>query len=349
MDKASIKIIDPKSEYSDIARKYPDFLLMRWNDLRFNPLTPPPNVPENEWFQTIVGHMSQCFNFWEGAESLLIRLLNKISKEIAKPAVLDLYKALREETPRFKQKDILVMGTVASRLELMLHTFKEVVITEQTMLERLHNRHYIIQTSGLMSEVVSWLVEFLLLWEFMYRVFNPSKRELAIHIYDECQHHLFNKEKEKNVKKISASIISMLIDEARSLNISIVALSQEPSVLLKSIRNNSYLKMAFHLGSGEEVKIMGQAMGLNRDQMEAMHYLETGVAIVRTAGGFMDAFPVMIDEFKAHTTNEKEFEKRQKMMREQLYKDSGIWADKRKLSTQSINADQIFIEGYDVL
>ena len=124
----SIKISDPKGDdYKEIAMKYNDFLLLRWDDLRFNPLTPPPNVPRNEWHQTIVGHMSQCFNFWEGAESILLKLLEKNSSDKKEPTIVDLLRTLENEKPRYRQKDYMVMATVASRLELMLHTLGKVI------------------------------------------------------------------------------------------------------------------------------------------------------------------------------------------------------------------------------
>jgi len=183
-----------------------------------------------------------------------------------------------------------------------------------------------LQTTGLMPELESWLLEYLLMWEFNYRLFNPDDSGFSLHIYDECQHRLFNSEKEKNIKKISSSVISMLVDEARSSNIGICALSQEPSVLIKSILNNSCLKVAFHLGSGEEVRIMKGAMGLDKDQSDTIHYLETGEGIVRTGGGvFMDPFPVMFREFeKPGRVSIDDFYNHQQIMKQRLYKESGV-------------------------
>ncbi len=348
----SIKISDPKAdEYEDLAIKYPEFLMFRWSELRFNPLTPPTNVPRNEWHQTIVGHMSQCFNFWEGAESLLLRLLDNLSRTIEKPTIPDLMVALENEKPKYGQKDIMVMGTVASRLEMLLHTLGNVITTESTMLDQLSQKHYVLSTTGLMSETESWLLEFQLIRDFMYRSFNSDKRFLTLHLYDECQHRLFNREKEKHIKKISSSMISMLVDEARSLNIGICSMSQEPSVLIKSVLNNSFLKVAFHLGSGSEVRTMKEAMGLNSKQEEVLHYLETGEAIARMAGGYMDAFPVKIDEFKkAENMDKDEFIMHQKKMMEELYRDSGIDKEDSITEGKSNKKEQAELwEEFDVL
>ncbi|MCH7574799.1 MAG: ATP-binding protein [Candidatus Marinimicrobia bacterium] len=321
----SIKIFDPKSEYGDIARKFRDFLLLSWKDLRFNPLTPPPNVPRNEWYQTIVGHMAQTFNFWEGAQSFLLRLLWNLSQRMVNPTMLDLLNALEVEKPRYKQKDYIIMATVSSRLEMILYTCRDIVMADSDMLPILSHRHYILQTTGLMSEIESWLLEFLLLWEYMYRIWNPDKRDLTLHIYDECQHRLFSSEKERNIKKISASIISMLVDQVRATNISICALSQEPSSLVNAVLNNSYLKVAFHLGSGVEVRAMKEAMGLTDEQADSLNYMETGEAVARMAGGFMDPFPIRVHEFReAERVDEVDFEEHQKRLKADLYEEAGV-------------------------
>jgi len=321
----SIMVGDPKSEYDDLAMKYPDFLLLKWNDLRFNPLTPPPNVPRNEWHQTIVGHMAQTFNFWEGAQSLLIRLLANLCERMEEPTITDLMTALEMEKPRYKQKDFLVMGTVSSRLELILYTCRDIVLAKSSVLPSLAQRRYILQTTGLMSEIESWLLEFMLIWEFMYRIWNPDQRQLTLHVYDECQHRLFSREKERGAHKISASVISMLVDQARAMNIAFCSLSQEPSSLINAVLNNSFLKMTFHLGSGMEVRVMKEAMGLNSDQADTLHYMETGEAITRMAGGYMDPFPVKIDEFQGLGREpDGAFKAHQAEMKRQLYEEAGI-------------------------
>lgn len=356
----SIKISDPKSEYEDIAKQDSDFLLMRWNELRFNPLVPPPNVPKIEWWQSIVGHMSQCFNFWAGGEALLIKLIIKVAKVKENPTIPDLMYALEQLNPRYRQKEYIIMGTIASRLELMDNLLHDVIVTDGSVLPELIHSKYIIQTSGLMSEIESWFLEFLLLWEFLYRIFNPQDRQLTLNIYDECQHRLFSSEKERNIKKIGSSVISLLIDEARALNISIVALSQEPSMLVKGMLNNSWLKVAFHLGSGTEVKTMKDAMGLNEEQTDSLFYLDTGEGIIRMAGGgFMDPFPVKFYEHKTDFGfDDEEFRNHQKQKKEGIYLNAGLkktGAAGGSVSVSGIgvggngNQTEVFNEDYDEL
>lgn len=317
----SIRIIDPKAdEYLGFAMKYSNFLMLKWNELRFNPLTPPPNVPLNEWHQTIVGHLSQAFNFWQGAEGLLLKHLQNNPKSL-----IDLLDQIIRTKASFGSKDMMSKATVVSRVQMLLDLFGETITTNTSMLEQLSNREIILSMSGLMAESESWLTEFLLLWEFMYRVYNPNKRKLSLHIFDECQHRLFSSAKEHAVQRIGSSIISKLVDEARSLNIGICSLSQEPSTLIKAVINNSWLKVAFHLGSGSEIKVMREALGLTKEEADILHYLETGQAIVRMAGGYMDALPVQFDEFiPGSLSSRNEFLHHQKTKATELFEETLI-------------------------
>jgi hypothetical protein len=322
----SIRIVDPKAdEYLPLAQKYSDFIVLKWNDLRFNPLLPPPNVPKTEWYQTIIGHLSQCFNFWQGAESYFLRHIEIFEKSGKEITLSRLLQNVLSEKSRFGQKDAMIKSTVVSRLEMMNILFGDIINTNSTMLEALSKKNIIILTTGLMAESDSWLTEFMLLWEYTYRVYNPDKRNLAMHIYDECQHRLFSSEKEKKIQKTSSALISKLVDQCRAMNIGICSLSQEPSTLLKVILNNSYLKIVFHLGSGSEIRVAAEALGLDSEQAKLLHYLEVGEAIVRTAGEYMDAIPVKFDNFEpADYCTPEEFCEYQNELKSQLLENSII-------------------------
>jgi hypothetical protein len=318
----SIHITDPKSdEYIRLARKHPEFQVLTCNDLRFKPFCQPPNVPQDGWFQTITGHMAQCFNFWQGAESLLLHELHKAPP--GKLSIPWLISSISSKKSSYKYKDAMIVSTLSSRLQMLFDMFGKTITADSCMLEKLMEKKIIILTSGLMAEAESWLTEFLLLWKFMYRVHNPSMRNLSLNIYDECQHRLFSNEKEKKIHKFGSSIVSQLVDQSRAMNIGICSLSQEPSTLINAVINNSFLKLAFHLGSGIEIKIVKEAMGLTNEQADLLHHLEPGQAIARIAGGFMHAFPVALYDFQeTNTCSESEFRKHQSHIKEQLYEET---------------------------
>ena len=76
------------------------------------------------------------------------------------------------------------------------------------------------------------------------------------------------------------------------------------------------------------VEIMKGAMGLNQDQADTIHYLETGQGIVRTGGGvFIEPCPAMFHEFeKPGGVSIDDFYNHQQVMKQRLYKESGVVA-----------------------
>lgn len=323
---SSIRVVDPKaSEFVTLARKYRQFLCLNWSDLRFNIFTPPPNVPWIEWIQSVVSHLSEAFNFWEGTEALLLKHLIKLKQADIELTVPHLIRSLQSDRGIFGQKDAMTRSTAMSRLEMLDNLFGPAISTNSAVLVHLSNRASIISTSGLMSTAESWFAEYLLLWEHLYRKYNPDSRVLTLHIYDECQHRLFSSQKERSQHQTTAPLVSKLVDEARSLGLGICSLSQEPSTVIKAIQNNAWLRVAFRLGSGTEIRVVREAMGLTDDQANVLFYLEPGEAIVRLAGGYMEPMLVKFDEFEqAAFCSEGEFRKYQEELKQELYREAGV-------------------------
>lgn len=175
----SIWIVDPKADdYLKLAFKYPDIMVLKWNDLRFAPLKPPSNVPHNEYFQTFVSHLSHIYNFWEGAESYLLTGINYIFRNSKYVDLIHLLNWLKFGHKATNPKDAMIKSTVISRLEMLLMAFGPTITTDSAMLEYLGEKKVIISTSGLMPESDSWFNEHLLCQEYLYRNFNPGSRYL---------------------------------------------------------------------------------------------------------------------------------------------------------------------------
>ena len=319
-------IYDPKAdEFTELAQKYPDIPIFTCKELKFNPLIAPPGMPQLNWSQVSTDNFSQSYNFWIGAESDILDNSIKVFDKYEKPTLKQLLNEIISAKTKYGYKDQMIKSTVVSRLKMLLNLFGDSITTNSKMLEVLSNRRVIILTRGLLSEAESWFTVSLLLWEYFRRVYNPDNRDLVIRFYDECQHRLFSSEKERNIQKTSSSLTSQLVDQARALNIGICSLSQEPSTLLKSVVNNSWLKVAFHLNSGGEIKVMKEAMGLDEEQTDHLFYLEPGEAIVRTAGGFMDAMLVKFHEFEnLKVMNDRDFWQYQKELKAKIYEESEI-------------------------
>lgn len=322
----AIRIVDPKaSEYVVLARKYSKFLSVNWSDLRLTIFSPPPKVPWIEWIQSEVSHLSEAFNFWEGTEALLLKHLVKLKQSGIDPTIRDLIHSLRNDRGIFGQKDAMTRSTAISRLEMLDNLFGVTISTDTDMLRTLSSRTHIISTSGLMSTAESWFVEYLLLWEHLYRKYNPSARELTLHVYDECQHRLFSSQKERSQHQTTAPLISKMVDEARSLGLGICSLSQEPSTVIRAIQNNAYARVAFRLGSGSEIRVVRESMGLSDEQANILFYLEPGEAVVRLAGGYMEPMLVKFNKFESLSfCSDGQFVNHQEELKKELYHTAGV-------------------------
>ena len=95
---------------------------------------------------------------------------------------------------------------------------------------------------------------------------------------------------------------------------------------------------------------MKEAMGLDNDQANALHYMETGEAVARLAGGFMDPIPVKIDVFQGLGKEpDAAFKAHQAEMLRSLYEDAGIGVESDGKSGSREGVQQSFGEEYDVL
>lgn len=314
-----IRITDPKAyEFTALAQKYPQILLLHVKELAFNIFTPPPNVTYEEWFSLIVNHFALCFNFWQGGEAMLLDAIYTLHKK--GEVTLSKLQRYLENKKGISQKDYMVKSTLLSRLNMLQHEIGTQVEKDTDLLEALSELPYILIVEGLLAETESWLHEYLLLWDFHYRKHNPQKQFLTLRVYDECQHRIFNNQKEKTNQFGTATLISKIVDESRALGLGIVAISQEPSTLLKSLLNNSHTKFCLHLGSGQEIRVASEAMGLTREQTKNLHYLETGEAIVRTGTGYLDPYPVKINMFQADKAlSDEDFIQFQMILKEKLF------------------------------
>jgi len=324
MGTCPVRIFDPKAdEFSPLAKTHANVKCLKASNLKINLFSPPPNVPHETWYPEVTDHLSETYSFWEGALSLILRHCFQLHERHQQVTLLTLIDSIRGERGGFGQKDAMAKATAISRLEFILYATGTALTTDSGLLEALHGQSLVLSTSGLMSSIESYVTEYLLLWEYEYRKHNPGKRCFSLTIYDECQHRLFSSRKEFGVHSRSAPLISKMFDEARALNLGICSLSQEPSTLIKPVVNNSWLKVGFRLGSGQEIKTMKDAMGLTEEQAECIHYLEPGEAIVRMAGGHLDPIPVRFDQFDpAPVMSTQEFEAYQKLEVDRLLKET---------------------------
>ncbi len=324
---AVIWLIDPKAdEFVDLCVHNPTMLYLPVTDWRFNPFEPPHGISRRLWYQVIVSHMSETFRFLPGAESLLLRHLHSQNE----PAVASTLSSIMSEPARYGTKDLAVRDTATSRLHLMREAFDTMCVRSSDMYEVLTHRHLLLSTRGrLMAQGESWFVESLLLRDFYTRNFDAAKRRmLKLYVIDEAQHRIAASAKEGNPYRSAASLITQIIDQSRSLHLGIILACQTPSTLTPAVLNSSHLKVCFRLGSGTDIRVMKEAMGLTTEQADTLFHLAPGEAIVRMSGPYTEPFLVAITPPDKSLSPTQDFWNHQQAMLSDVYARSNIVEEK---------------------
>lgn len=329
-------VSDPKSdEFVTLGLKHRDLTILRADELRFNLFHAPPGVPLHYWDQLVVAMLSQLFNFWEGAQAYLLRIVERLRQNGECVTTRRILSYSQETRKILGFKDVQAKPTVESRLYLIHSEAGEMVSTESELLEKIHETRCLLLLKGLSQVMESLVCEFILLFFFTWRQFSPSACRPLFCLFDESQHSLFSNEKERQPKKLGAATISSLVDRCRALGIGLGSVSQEPSTIIKAAMNNAGLRVAFRQGSGAEISAVTSALGLNKEQSEYMFQLEPGQAIVRSAYGFKEPYVVQFDRFlEPEQPDWREFWLHQAMLRSELYQHAGIDVDSKPSSSR---------------
>ena len=226
-----VTVIDPKGSYWGR-----NFIHINWRGFRFNPLLPSKNMPVRD----LINYNATVTTDRSGG---LIAFKGSLIKHFA-----ELYAGWNghpESCPCFD--------------DLLAQIERQKV--RRGCEEELLKKNIVIHTTGMISELASFFIEMILIWLFTYRIYNRQKGELRqFLIVDEAQSEIYARQKEW--KQESAPVISSLTAQVRETGLALVVLAQRASALIPEIVNDSAQKGCFNLGDGNEVDIMGKAMGL---------------------------------------------------------------------------------------
>lgn len=114
-----------------------------------------------------------------------------------------------------------------------------------------------------------------------------------VNIFDESQGNIFPSYQ----GRLRTPYMATLVTQARSFNVGLLALAQNPSLILPELTSNSCIKLCFHLG-GEGIVCMARHMGLTYEQISDMYTLDMKEAVCRLGVGYME--PVKLDIYDFH-------------------------------------------------
>ncbi|QLG62070.1 ATP-binding protein [Halorarum salinum] len=318
-------VFDFKNDYRHVVDEF-DLTVINWQDLKFNPLQPPPGVRIEQWGEVLadtwshaVGLLNASRNHFLGNLRVLYNLYDEQMADGAYPSLFELRDVVAAQeipyaSPRYRYKE-----RVENRLTGMLGFGGDIFECSTGFpIEELLDRNVVVELQEPNQDVQTFMVEVLLTWLFYYRDAQGHRDGLRHAVlFDEAK-QVFDVHREQNVDTPQPPITS-LMGRVREFGEALVVADHEPSKLSDSLKANTNLKVWMSLGSGHDTQEMAETFGIEDDEVGFTRTLERGEAVVKAAS--CDPVPVRLPPYfvEKSTTEEVVRERMQSVLDELAY------------------------------
>ena len=285
-------IFDFKREYRSLAISHEDVVVFPKGRFKVNILMPPPGVPLLVWEGYLSDLFAYNYGWYHGSRNLFQEYLHNIYKARGKRAtIIDLYEYALKADRKYRRDYYEVVINRLYSITRNLNDFlsKNYVVNLPLLLES----YAIIELEGVPRAEQNLIVEYLLLWTYLYRLYNGGivNRLKHVFIFDEAK-RIFDvtKEERGTSQELGIPLLSLIADEIRGFGEGLIISDQEPSKISKSVIANTAIKVIGCLGRGEDIKIIGDAASLPDSYTKLLGGLPNGFWIVRIAGYGGDPF-----------------------------------------------------------
>lgn len=290
---------DFKKDTRHIIKQYPQVWVIRWEDMRFNPLHPPPGVPLQRWKQIFVDCISHCWGVFHGSRNFLLEFLDRLYRERGSNATMqELYELVAScDEPSRRRSEY--SDVVENRLYSISSNLDKVVNCKSYPIEKLLEHPVIVELDGLGRDEQNFLVESVLFWIYAYRMTQGHRGELRHCLICDEGKRIFDagKEYRESTTELGVAPIDIITDEIREFGEALIVADQEPSKLTHSIKANTYTKITGFLGHGRDINDIAEAMDLDDEARKAITKLERGMWLVKLAGRYTKPFLIKSDDF----------------------------------------------------
>ena len=323
-NKKPFLIFDWKRNYRDLLA-FEEFKHMKIytigreiSPLFFNPLIPPENTNPQSWLKKLIEILMHSYFLGEGVSYLLQNAIDKAYSDFG------VYSESPEEYPTFKDvlsilEKMQVKGRKALWMDSTLRTlgvlcfgeFSRVLnVRKPYPMADLLKENVILELDSLTNSDKTFFIEALLLWIHHYRM-SETNREIFKHslVIEEAHHILLRKKQEMTGTE---AITDIILREIRELGESIILIDQHPSLISMPALGNTYTTICFGLKHKADMHTISESLLLEREQVDFLGQLETGLAIVKLQGRFFKPFLVKFPLFpiKKGTVTDEEIKKR---------------------------------------
>lgn len=271
--------------------------------LFFNPLIPPQGTQPETWLKKLIEVMCHAYFLGEGVAFLLQKAIDKAYSDS------DVYSEVPNEYPTFK--DVLailekmeVKGRKALWMDSTLRTlgvlcfgeFGRVLnVRKPYPLADLLRENVVLELDALTNSDKTFFIEALLLWIHHFRL-SEGERETFKHaiLIEEAHHILLRKKQEMTGTE---AITDIILREIRELGESIILIDQHPSLISMPALGNTYTTICFGLKHKADMFTISESLLLDKEQIDFLGQLETGLAICKLQGRYFKPFLVKFPLF----------------------------------------------------
>jgi len=273
-----VLIFDFKRDYRHLIRHY-NLIVMRWDEFRFNPLIPPPDMATLQWLQIFCDVFCQISSVLIGSKGFLLEQLNELLKVNPTPTIAELATRLDNIYISPVRRQAVYLDVIRNRLKTLLISLGDVINCQSFDIERVLQTNFVLELDGLSAEMQDFLANILLMWIFCYRITKGKRGKLKhVTVFDEAK-RVFDVNKERRPTE-GIPTISILASRVREFGEALIVSDQEPTKLAESIKANSECKIVFGLGHGKDAWDIGKTIGLRESEIAYLNKLPLGQAVV---------------------------------------------------------------------
>lgn len=285
---------DSKREFRGFTREREDVLVVKPEDLKFNPLRPPEGISPLRWASVFSDVFSNSARLLEGSNSFLLdqvfnlyNLFEVFDGSNKYPSLHELMETLNHTYFPLSSRDSRYLEVVKNRVKSCILTAGDMVDCDEDMVDELLNqdKSIVFEFYGLSEHIATFLIEMLLTKLYYYRIVQGRKRskERPLVVFMDEGRNIYDYRKEKTPES-GIPIIDTITERIRDFNVGLVICTQIPSEICASAKSNTYCKMMMSLVNGKDIFDLSKCMGLDENQARFNYNLDVGNAIVKLAG-----------------------------------------------------------------
>jgi hypothetical protein len=295
---------DVKQDGRALLEHHEQLIVIPWQQLRWNPLRPPPKMDVKLWWQLFSEICGHAWGVYHAGINYLLEFLDQLYEDYQRtgqfPTIGDLHERIvaSQETTRKRLEYYDVMYNRTRTIESILGN----VLNSRNglKLEDLVNRFVVFELDQLRTEEQNWLIEVMLTWLYAYRMTEQHRGEQLrqVIICDEA-HRIWdaNKEWRDTTREMGMPTINLFPTQFRDFGTALILPSQEPSKMTQSVHANTLVKIVGNLGNGTDINSIAEAMGLDDDERDVIHKLKRGEWLVKLSDQYTEPFMIVTDDY----------------------------------------------------